>query len=83
MLKNNKTPIILISSTNENPLNKYATYQLYLSSNENHFNKISSFSTRLSLLYILDCMYTQFFKLNYNANIKYKLNTYNKLSNKK
>ncbi|OOM78186.1 HTH-type transcriptional regulator MurR [Clostridium puniceum] len=80
ILKKNKTPIILISSTNENPLTKYANYQLYLSSNENHFNKISSFSTRLSLLYVLDCIYTCYFKFNYDKNINYKLDTYKKLS---
>ncbi|MDU5111988.1 MAG: MurR/RpiR family transcriptional regulator, partial [Clostridium sp.] len=82
ILKKNKTPIILISSTNENPLTKYSTYQLYLSSNENHFNKISSFSTRLSLLYLLDCIYTCYFKLEYDRNINFKLNTYKKLSKK-
>ncbi|OOM77857.1 MurR/RpiR family transcriptional regulator [Clostridium sp. BL-8] len=81
ILKKNKTPIILISSTNENPLTKYANYHLYLSSNENHFNKISSFSTRLSLLYVLDCIYTCYFKFDYNQNVKYKLDTYKKLSN--
>jgi len=80
ILKENKTPIILISSTNENPLTKYANYNLYLSSNENHFNKISSFSTRLSLLYVLDCLYTCYFKFNYDKNVSYKLNTYKKLS---
>ena len=83
ILKNNKTPIILISSTNKNPLTKYARYKLYLSSNENHFNKISSFSTRLSLLYILDSIYTSYFKLDYDKNVTYKLNTYKKLSNNK
>lgn len=82
MLKKNKTPIILISSTNENPLTKYANYQLYLSSNENHFNKISSFSIILSLLYFLDCIYTCYFKFDYDKNIISKLNTYKKLSNK-
>ncbi len=83
ILKKNKTPIILISSTNENPLIKYANYHLYLSSNENHFNKISSFSTRLSLLYVLDCIYTCYFKFDYDQNVKYKLDTYKKLSNNK
>ncbi|EHJ00803.1 transcriptional regulator, RpiR family [Clostridium sp. DL-VIII] len=83
ILKKNKTPIILISSTNENPLTKYANYHLYLSSNENHFNKISSFSTRLSLLYVLDCIYTCYFKFDYDQNVKYKLDTYKKLSNNK
>jgi DNA-binding MurR/RpiR family transcriptional regulator len=82
ILKTNKTPIILISSTNENPLTKYANYHLYLSSNENHFNKISSFSTRLSLLYILDCIYTCYFEFNYDKNVQYKLNAYKQLSGK-
>lgn len=82
ILKTNKTPIILISSTNENPITKYVNYHLYLSSNENHFNKISSFSTRLSLLYILDCIYTCYFKFNYGKNVNYKLNTYKQLSEK-
>lgn len=82
ILKKNKTPIILISSTNENPLTKYANYHLYLSSNENHFNKISSFSTRLSLLYILDCLYACYFKLDYDKNVAYKLDTYKKLTSK-
>lgn len=82
ILKNNKTPIILISSTNENPLISFAKYKLYLSSNENHFNKISSFSTRLSLLYLLDCIYTCYFKMDYERNISYKLSTYKKLISK-
>ncbi|MDB2119662.1 MurR/RpiR family transcriptional regulator [Clostridium paraputrificum] len=82
ILKNNNTPIILISSTNENPITKYADYHLYLSSNENHFNKISSFSTRLSLLYLLDCIYTCYFKFDYEKNVNYKLSTYKKLSSK-
>lgn len=82
ILKKNNTPIILISSTNENPITKYADYHLYLSSNENHFNKISSFSTRLSLLYLLDCIYTCYFKYDYEKNVNYKLSTYKKLSSK-
>ena len=82
ILKKNNTPIILISSTNENPITKYADYHLYLSSNENHFNKISSFSTRLSLLYLLDCIYTCYFKFDYEKNVNYKLSTYKKLSSK-
>lgn len=82
ILKKNNTPIILISSTNENPITKYADYHLYLSSNENHFNKISSFSTRLYLLYLLDCIYTCYFKFDYEKNVNYKLSTYKKLSSK-
>ncbi|WP_278329740.1 MurR/RpiR family transcriptional regulator [Clostridium intestinale] len=81
-LRKNKTPIILITSANETPLIQYGNYHLILSSNENHFNKISSFSTRLTLLYILDCIYTCYFKLDYDKNIKFKLDAYGKLSDK-
>lgn len=76
ILKKTKTPILLISSTEDNPAREYADYTLYLCSYENHYNKISSFSTRLSLLYILDTLYTCYFKTDYEANQKRKLNSY-------
>ncbi len=85
-LKAVKTPIVLISSTHDNPLMPYADFQLFMSSYEDHYNKISSFSTRLSLLYILDCLYTCFFDLHYESNVEKKLSYYNCLrefSNKK
>lgn len=80
LLKETKTPIILITSTEDNPLKKHAKYILYMSSFENHFNKISSFSTRLSLLYILDVIYACYFKLDYNKNLKYKTDAYKRMS---
>ena len=43
---------------------------------ENHYRKISSFSTRLTLLYILDCLYTCYFELDYENNIKNKIEYY-------
>lgn len=78
-LKGNKTPILLISSTEDSPIKEYADYQLYLCSNENHYNKISSFSTRLSLLYILDILFACYFKTDYDKNLEKKLNYYKKL----
>ena len=69
-LKGNKTPILLISSTEDSPIKEYADYQLYLCSNENHYNKISSFSTRLSLLYILDILFACYFKTDYAKNLE-------------
>ncbi|MBE6052778.1 MAG: MurR/RpiR family transcriptional regulator [Clostridium sartagoforme] len=78
-LKNNKTPILLISSTESNQVMKYADYQLYLCSNENHYNKVSSFSTRLSLLYILDILFTCYFHTDYDNNLKNKLLYYKKI----
>ena len=79
-LENNGTPILLISSTEENPMMDLADYQLYLCSNENHYNKISSFSTRLSLLYILDILFACYFETDYDNNLKNKLLYYKKLS---
>lgn len=79
-LKDNGTPILLISSTDDNPIMKFADYNLYLCSNENHYNKISSFSTRLSLLYILDILFSCYFKSDYDNNLKKKLLYYKKLS---
>ena len=78
-LKGNKTPILLISSTEDTPIKEYADYQLYLCSNENHYNKISSFSTRLSLLYILDILFACYFKTDYDKNLEKKLNYYKKM----
>jgi len=80
ILKKNKSSILLISSTQPIAWAKQATHHLYLSSNESHYNKISSFSTRLSLLYLLDCLYTSYFKLDYDHNVAFKMATYKKLA---
>lgn len=79
ILNERKTPIILISSTEDNPLKKYTSRHHYMASYENHFNKISSFSTRLSLLYILDCIFGCYFKLDYEHNLDEKLNIYKRM----
>ena len=79
LLTKNQTPIILISSTSLKSMANLCNYHLYLSPYENHYNKISSFSTRLSLLYLLDCIYTCYFKLDYDKNVKYKTSTYLKM----
>ena len=80
LLKKNKTPIVLISSTTNKTMIQSSDYHFYLNPNENHYNKISSFSTRLSLLYLLDCIYTCYFKLDYDKNVKYKTETYMKMT---
>lgn len=81
-LKLNHTPILLITSTQDNPLVKYADQKIYMSSYENHYHKISSFSTRMTLLYILDTLYSVYFKRNYQENISKKIESYEKMSSK-
>lgn len=82
ILKDRKTPIVMICGANQNKYEKYADYHLYMNPYENHYNKISSFSTRLTLLYILDCLYTCYFELEYDANLKKKLEYYECMSTK-
>lgn len=82
LLQQNHTPIVFISSVEENTLSQYATYQLYLCSYEHHYQKISSFSTRLSLLFLLDTLYTCYFQLDYEKHKQKKLAYYKKLSTK-
>ena len=74
-----KTPIVLISSYDYTFKDFDPDYQLYISSYDNHYKKISSFSTRLSILYILDVLYTCYFKLDYQENIEKKLAYYNNI----
>lgn len=78
MLKDNGVPILLISSYDYVP-EVEVQYQLYISPYENHYNKISSFSTRLSILYVLDVLYTCYFELDYEKNIEKKLEYYETL----
>lgn len=80
ILKMNHTPILLITSTQDNPLVKYTDYKIYMSSYENHYHKISSFSTRMTLLYILDTLYAIYFKKNYEKNLKNKIDSYKKMT---
>lgn len=80
LLVNNQTPIILITSAQQNPLVEYADIKLYMSSVENHYNKLSSFSTRFSLLVILDLLYTELFSRDYERNLEYKVTNYQKMN---
>ncbi len=77
LLAENKVPTLLICSPNQTGLK--GNYTLYISPNENHYKKISSFSTRLSILYLLDMLYTCYFESSYDENWERKMKYYNKL----
>ena len=80
ILKARKSPILLIGSQDYISQVDYHNYYLYMSAYENHYHKISSFSTRQSLLYILDVLYTCYFEVNYEENIHKKLEYYKYIS---
>lgn len=79
ILENKKQDFCLIGST-ENKWIKKAKYNITIPSLEDHYNKISSFGSRLSLLYIFDVLYTSIFNLNYEENLKFKLEAYKRIN---
>lgn len=80
ILKQKRTPTLLISSYNYKLRDIEPDYHLYISPYENHYKKISSYSTRLSILYILDVIYTCYFELDYQKNLDKKMEYYHYLS---
>src|SRR5690554_3182301 len=71
MLKRNRSEIVLISSMKEHVLSNHGTYNLYLASMEDHNQMIVPFSSKLSLLYVFDMLYAQYFKIDYEQNVRY------------
>lgn len=75
-LSQSEATIVLISSTHENQLSQYVDYHLYFCSYEDSEEKIASFSSRISLQYLLDCLYACYFNRNYDKHLKYRLENY-------
>lgn len=75
-LNKKNIPIILISSTIHTPIDQFAKYHLYFSSYEDSEEKIASFSSRISLQYLLDCTYACYFNRDYEKNLEYKIKNY-------
>ena len=75
-LNKKNIPIILISSTIHTPIDQFARYHLYFSSYEDSEEKIASFSSRISLQYLIDCIYACYFNRDYEKNLEYKIKNY-------
>ena len=75
-LNKKNIPIILISSTIHTPIDQFARYHLYFSSYEDSEEKIASFSSRISLQNLLDCIYACYFNRDYEKNLEYKIKNY-------
>ncbi len=72
-LKKNEVPIIAITGTGDSILYQNADYALHISSRERLYSKISTFATETSIHYILNIMFSCYFKKEYDRNLKYKL----------
>lgn len=67
-LMSSKIPFILITAAdNPWPYDKLAAVTLRITCSESRF-KIGSFASRVSMLYLLDCLYGQIFSLDYEKN---------------
>lgn len=75
-LKQANIPVILISSTNRTELSRLSDFNLYFASHEDSIEKITSFSSRISLQYLMDCLYASYFNSNYDHYLKHKINNY-------
>jgi Transcriptional regulators len=61
-------PIVAITSFGENSLSKLSNYKLYVSTKESMFANLGDYSTHLSVLFLLDIIYAEYFKLNFKDN---------------
>ena len=80
ILRDRNSPVLLICSAEAKALYPYGDYRLLLSPHEDHYRKISSFSTRISLLYLLDMLYTCIFNLDYEKNKEAKTAYYHEMN---
>lgn len=69
LLRENGTSIMVVSSADTTVFDEYADYRLRMVTGENFRQKISSFSTHLSGLFLLDCLYTAVFARDYGASL--------------
>lgn len=72
-LHETEATIVLISSTDKNKLSQLVDYHLYFCSYEDSEEKIASFSSRVSLQYLLDCLYACYFNRDYDKHLQFRL----------
>lgn len=73
ILKSQKTPILGITSIGDNQLSKFCQYILNTGSREKIFNKIAPFSSKTSITYLLDLLFSLIFQKNYDHYVEVKL----------
>lgn len=79
ILKKQNTPFIYIGTPQESIIKRLSTYQLYVTDREHMSIKISYFASHIATQYILDCLFGCLFKIDFEDNMDYHLNSYNLL----
>lgn len=73
ILKSKKIPILAITSLGENQLSKYCSFVLNTGSREKIFNKIAPFSSKASMTFLLDLIFSMIFQKHYDDYMNVKL----------
>lgn len=73
ILKEKKTPIIVLTSIGDNHLSHYADYILNIGSREKIFTKIAPFASQVSMEYLLNVIFSCIFQKDYDPNIQNKI----------
>lgn len=72
-LKENNTPIIVLTSVGDNRLSHYADYILNIGSREKIFTKIAPFASQISIEYLFNVIFSCIFQRDYEQNIQNKI----------
>lgn len=82
-LKENRVPLIGITSGGENYIRSQIACVLTVSSRERLYSKIAGFSTEISLQYIMDTLYACCFARDYQRNLDFKVTNSIELENRR
>lgn len=83
LLKANKTKIIALTSENGKLLQQYADTSFIICTREDRYKKIGNFSTKESILFILNAIYAIYFKKDFFSNYVKKINLASKLETRR
>ncbi len=72
-LKKHKVPVILITNIGESTLSGMADCVLRICTREKQYSKIATFTTDSAIAYVLDVLYSCLFALDYEKNLKLKI----------
>jgi len=81
LLELSQTPIIAITSNSDSYLSKHSELVLKISSHERMYTKIENFATEVSIIYLLNLIFSLYFQIDYNKNKQYRLNSSSILEN--
>lgn len=73
ILKYQKVPVVVITSVGKNSLAEYGDYIIRTCSRENMVHKIASFSSKLSMEYIMNLLFARLFQKDFDDNLHNKL----------